>query len=121
LTPGICGFTHGFEGQMMVKIETSFDPQWGSVWFGLMQPSGNPVGLFNTFSSSGWKAATSTLLGSPISFYLPRNDVYWMRIKDGSVDYSSDGEIWYSQTKASGDQVFLGCWNGGAFWVEMVQ
>jgi hypothetical protein len=43
-----------------------------------------------------------------------------MRAKDGSVDYSSDGELWHAQTQSSGAEVFLGCYNGGAFWVERV-
>lgn len=117
LVPGICGFTHGLEGSMTVKIRPSFDPQWGSAWFGIYS-AGSVEGLLNMFSQHGWSATTRGLTGPNI---LPRNDEYWVRTKDGTVDYSSDGILWYPQTPASGDQVFLGCWNGGAFWVLDIQ
>jgi hypothetical protein len=114
LTPGLCGFTHGFEDQMTVKIETSFDPQWGSALFGLVpSPGANPIGILNTFSqSTGWAGVPNKL---------PIPHVYWMRIKDGWVSYSSDNENWYPQVQASGDQAFIGCKNGGAFWLDLVQ
>jgi hypothetical protein len=110
LSPGMCGFTHAFEGQMTVKIETAFDPKWGSAWFGLIpSPGAEPVGVLNTFSQEhGWK-------GNPMN--LPMH-VYYLQIKGGSVSYSSDNELWYPQTATiGGDQAFLGCMNGGAFWV----
>jgi hypothetical protein len=118
--PGICGFTHALEGSMTMKIRTSFDPKWGSAWFGVIpSPEADPIGILNTFSATGWAvlASPASTSGAP----LPRNDTYWVRAKDGTVDYSSDGEVWYPQVTASGDQVFIGCWDGGAFWVEEVE
>jgi hypothetical protein len=112
LTVGTCGFTHPFDTELTVKIETAFDPKWGSAWFGLIpSPGADPVGMINTYSQqNGWK-------GSPQS--LPMQ-VYYMRIKDGHVSYSSDNEVWYEQVSATGGLAFLGCLNGGAFWVTLV-
>jgi len=122
--PGICGFTHPLEGSMTVKIRPSFDPKWGSAWFGVVtQPESEPVGLLNTFSASGWSvwSGIHTPWTNTTGYPLPRSDEYWVRAKDGTVDYSSDGVLWYPQVTVAGGQAFLGCFNGGALTVLDIQ
>jgi hypothetical protein len=114
LVPGMCGFVHALEGSIELKLRPTFDPQWGSAWFGVIEQAGaEPVGILNTFSQpGGWKAMPANL---------PRVGEYWVRAKDGSVDYSSDEVVWYGQVKASGSQVFIGCLNGGTVWVDAIK
>ena len=111
---GLCGFTHALEGSMTLRVSPSFDPTWGSLWFGVvLSPGANPIGILNTFSqSAGWR-------GTPQN--LQRVGDYWMRVKDGVVSYSSDAVLWYPQVSINGSEVFLGCVNGGAFWVEEIR